>query len=668
MGKKLRTPLIYLAIVVLMIVLLTQLQNGGTDDKKIEYADFLAMAKEGTVEAVEYCNGEIVGIKKGSAYKDLFPKKYDFICNVSNENAFRSDMAAIVADAKGIDAEKVTPEDYPFTYTYNPPPEPSILEYILPYLIMLVIIVVFYVVVFRAQGGGNKMMSFGKAHARTQMDPNNRVTFDDVAGADEEKEELKEVVEFMRAPKRFTEMGARIPKGVLLVGPPGTGKTLLAKAVAGEAKVPFFSISGSDFVEMFVGVGASRVRDLFTTAKKCAPAVVFIDEIDAVGRQRGAGLGGGHDEREQTLNQLLVEMDGFAVNEGIIVIAATNRPDILDPALLRPGRFDRQITVNYPDVKGREAILKVHAKGKPLAKEVSLEVLAKRTPGFTGADLENVLNEAAILAARYKKKEIGMTELEEAITRTVVGPEKRSHVITPEDKKITAYHEAGHAVVARVLPNCDPVHEISVIPRGRAAGYTMTMPEDDRDHMSRGKILDEIAMSLGGRVAESVFLSDICTGAYSDLQHATELARRMVVEFGMSDEIGPVFLGGQTEVFIAKDWGHQRNFSEEVAARVDKEIRRILEEQYDRAKTVLTEQRDAMERIVKALIEYEHIDGDDFEKLFKGEDVELETFSDRRARIEKADEEVLAKEKAEAEAKAAVEAQEQGADGEGENK
>ena len=668
MGKKLRTPLIYLAIVVLMIVLLTQLQNGGTDDKKIEYADFLAMAKEGTVEAVEYCNGEIVGIKKGSAYKDLFPKKYDFICNVSNENAFRSDMAAIVADAKGIDADKVTPEDYPFTYTYNPPPEPSILEYILPYVIMLVIIVVFYVVVFRAQGGGNKMMSFGKAHARTQMDPNNRVTFDDVAGADEEKEELKEVVEFMRAPKRFTEMGARIPKGVLLVGPPGTGKTLLAKAVAGEAKVPFFSISGSDFVEMFVGVGASRVRDLFTTAKKCAPAVVFIDEIDAVGRQRGAGLGGGHDEREQTLNQLLVEMDGFAVNEGIIVIAATNRPDILDPALLRPGRFDRQITVNYPDVKGREAILKVHAKGKPLAKEVSLEVLAKRTPGFTGADLENVLNEAAILAARFKKKEIGMTELEEAITRTVVGPEKRSHVITPEDKRITAYHEAGHAVVARVLPNCDPVHEISVIPRGRAAGYTMTMPEDDRDHMSRGKILDEIAMALGGRVAESIFLDDICTGAYSDLQKATELARRMVVEFGMSDEIGPVFLGGQTEVFIAKDWGHQRNFSEEVAARVDKEIRRILEEQYDRAKTVLTEHRDAMERIVKALIEFEHIDGDDFEKLFKGEDVELETFSDRRARIEKADEEVLAKEKAEAEAKAAAEAQEQSADGEGENK
>ncbi len=657
MGKKLKTPVIYLVIVVLIVVLLTQLQGGDTDTKDIAYADFIALAKSGEIQAVEYCNGEIVGIKKGSVYAELFPDKYDFVCNVANESTFRADMAAIVASQNGVDADTVTPEDYPFEYTYNPPPEASIFEYILPYLIMLAVLVVFYILMFRAQGGGNKMMSFGKAHARTQVDPENRVTFEDVAGADEEKEELKEVVEFMRAPKRFTDMGARIPKGVLLVGPPGTGKTLLAKAVAGEAKVPFFSISGSDFVEMFVGVGASRVRDLFTTAKKCAPAVIFIDEIDAVGRQRGAGLGGGHDEREQTLNQLLVEMDGFAVNEGIIVIAATNRPDILDPALLRPGRFDRQITVNYPDVKGREAILKVHAKGKPLAKDISLAVLAKRTPGFTGADLENVLNEAAILAARYKKKEIGMTELEEAITRTVVGPEKRSHVITPEDKRITAYHEAGHAVVARVLPNCDPVHEISVIPRGRAAGYTMTMPEDDRDHMSRGKILDEIAMALGGRVAENVFLEDICTGAYSDLQKATELARRMVVEFGMSDEIGPVFLGGQAEVFIAKDWGHQRNFSEEVAARVDKEIRRILEEQYARATKVLEENRDAMERIVAALLEYEHIDGDDFEKLFNGEDVELETFAKRRERIEKPDEEVLAKERAEAEAKAKAEAE-----------
>ncbi len=648
MGKKIRTPLIYLAIVLVIIILITRLQTGSGEDTLVEYPQFIKMVQEGQVDAVEFTDGVIVGIKKGSQNKELFPRKYDFYCFVSSEEAFRADMAALVASQNGTDASLVTPENYSFQYTYNPPPEPSIFEIILPYLLIIGVFGLFYFFLLRSQGGGgNKVMSFGKSRARTQIDPNNKVTFDDVAGADEEKEELKEVVEFMRSPKRFTEMGARIPKGVLLVGPPGTGKTLLAKAVAGEAKVPFFSISGSDFVEMFVGVGASRVRDLFTTAKKCAPAVVFIDEIDAVGRQRGAGLGGGHDEREQTLNQLLVEMDGFAVNEGIIVLAATNRPDILDPALLRPGRFDRQITVNYPDVKGREEILKVHAKGKPLADEVSLKVLAKRTPGFTGADLENVLNEAAILAARFKKKKIGMDELEEAITRTVVGPEKRSHVITPDDKKITAYHEAGHAIVAKVLPHCDPVHEVSVIPRGRAAGYTMTMPENDQDHMSRGKILDEIAMALGGRVAETVALDDICTGAYSDLQKATELSRRMVVEFGMSDAIGPVFLGGQTEVFIAKDWGHTRNYSEEVAAKVDKEIRRILEEQFGRAKQVITAHREALERLVKALLEYEHIDGDEFEKIFNGEDVHLETFADRRARLETADEEVLAEEKAE---------------------
>ena len=452
----------------------------------------------------------------------------------------------------------------------------------------------------------------------------------------------------MRSPKRFTEMGARIPKGVLLVGPPGTGKTLLAKAVAGEAGAPFFSISGSDFVEMFVGVGASRVRDLFSTAKKCAPAVVFIDEIDAVGRQRGAGLGGGHDEREQTLNQLLVEMDGFAINEGIIVLAATNRPDILDPALLRPGRFDRQITVNYPDVKGREEILKVHAKGKPLAEDVSLAVLAKRTSGFTGADLENVLNEAAILAARYKKKKITMLELEEAITRTVVGPEKKSRVVTDEDKKVTAYHEAGHAIVALKMPHCDPVHEVSIIPRGAAAGYTMTMPDTDDNHVSRGKILDEICMCMGGRVAESIALDDVCTGAIGDLKRASELARRMVIEFGMSDAIGPVFLGGDTEVFIVKDWGHQRNYSEEVAAKVDAEMRRILEEQFDRAKAVLEENREAMDRVVKALLEYERIDGDQFIKIFNGESIEIRSYKDRKADLEKPDEEVLAQEQAQA--------------------
>ena len=488
-------------------------------------------------------------------------------------------------------------------------------------------------------GAGGGIMNVGRAKVKDQQENQRKATFADVAGADEEKAELQEVVEFLKAPNKFNSLGARIPHGVLLVGPPGTGKTLLARACAGEAGVPFYAISGSDFVEMYVGVGASRVRDLFETARKSPASIVFIDEIDAVGRHRGAGLGGGHDEREQTLNQLLVEMDGFAVNEGIIVLAATNRPDILDPALLRPGRFDRQITVGYPDVKGREAILEVHAKGKPLAKDVDLGVLAKRTSGMTGADLENVLNEAAILAARFKKKEITMVELEEAITRTVVGPEKRSRVVTEEDKRITAYHEAGHAIVALKMEHCDPVHEVSIIPRGQAAGYTMTMPDNDDSHISRGKILDQIAMSMGGRVAESIALDDICTGAIGDLKHASDLARRMVIEFGMSDEIGPVFLGGDSEVFIAKDWGHQRSYSEEVAAKVDKEIRRILEEQFERAKQVLLHEREALDRVVKYLIEYERITGEEFEKIFHNEPVELVSYKERKEALEKPDEE-----------------------------
>ena len=503
----------------------------------------------------------------------------------------------------------------------------------------IALIAIMFYFMRQMMGANNRNMQFGKTNAKTNEATRPKVKFEDVAGVDEAVEELEEIRDFLSDPDRYRKLGAKIPRGVLLVGPPGTGKTLLAKAVAGEAGVPFFSISGSDFVEMFVGVGASRVRDLFNTAKKCAPAVVFIDEIDAVGRQRGAGLGGGHDEREQTLNQLLVEMDGFAVNEGIIVLAATNRPDILDPALLRPGRFDRQITVGYPDVKGREAILAVHAKGKPLGKDVDLGVLAKRTSGMTGADLENVLNEAAILAARFKKKEITMVELEEAITRTVVGPEKRSRVVTEEDKRITAYHEAGHAIVALKMEHCDPVHEVSIIPRGQAAGYTMTMPDNDDSHISRGKILDQIAMSMGGRVAESIALDDICTGAIGDLKHASDLARRMVIEFGMSDEIGPVFLGGDSEVFIAKDWGHQRSYSEEVAAKVDKEIRRILEEQFERAKQVLLQEREALDRVVKYLIEYERITGEEFEKIFRNEPVELVSYKERKEALEKPDEE-----------------------------
>ena len=652
MKKNLSTPLIYLVLLVVIIALVSGFDPRGNTAEEVSYNDFIQLVRDEKVSYVDITDLQLVGLYVDSELsEETFPAKYDFYTYIPSLEAYREDMTILTEELKGIPREQVTNADFPVESMANPTPKPSIWEGLLPYVLMIGALAVLYYFMFRSQGGGNSVMNFGKSRARTQMDPGKKVTFADVAGADEEKEELREVVEFMRSPKRFTEMGARIPKGVLLVGPPGTGKTLLAKAVAGEAGAPFFSISGSDFVEMFVGVGASRVRDLFSTAKKCAPAVVFIDEIDAVGRQRGAGLGGGHDEREQTLNQLLVEMDGFAINEGIIVLAATNRPDILDPALLRPGRFDRQITVNYPDVKGREEILKVHAKGKPLAEDVSLAVLAKRTSGFTGADLENVLNEAAILAARYKKKKITMLELEEAITRTVVGPEKKSRVVTDEDKKVTAYHEAGHAIVALKMPHCDPVHEVSIIPRGAAAGYTMTMPDTDDNHVSRGKILDEICMCMGGRVAESIALDDVCTGAIGDLKRASELARRMVIEFGMSDAIGPVFLGGDTEVFIAKDWGHQRNYSEEVAAKVDAEMRRILEEQFDRAKAVLEENREAMDRVVKALLEYERIDGDQFIKIFNGEPIEIRSYKDRKADLEKPDEEVLAQEQAQAAAK-----------------
>ena len=654
MKKNLSTPLIYLVLLVVIIALVSGFDPRGNTAEEVSYNDFIQLVRDEKVSYVDITDLQLVGLYVDSELsEETFPAKYDFYTYIPSLEAYREDMTILTEELKGIPRDQVTNADFPVESMANPTPKPSIWEGLLPYVLMIGALAVLYYFMFRSQGGGNSVMNFGKSRARTQMDPGKKVTFADVAGADEEKEELREVVEFMRSPKRFTEMGARIPKGVLLVGPPGTGKTLLAKAVAGEAGAPFFSISGSDFVEMFVGVGASRVRDLFSTAKKCAPAVVFIDEIDAVGRQRGAGLGGGHDEREQTLNQLLVEMDGFAINEGIIVLAATNRPDILDPALLRPGRFDRQITVNYPDVKGREEILKVHAKGKPLAEDVSLAVLAKRTSGFTGADLENVLNEAAILAARYKKKKITMLELEEAITRTVVGPEKKSRVVTDEDKKVTAYHEAGHAIVALKMPHCDPVHEVSIIPRGAAAGYTMTMPDTDDNHISRGKILDEICMCMGGRVAESIALDDVCTGAIGDLKRASELARRMVIEFGMSDAIGPVFLGGDTEVFIAKDWGHQRNYSEEVAAKVDAEMRRILEEQFDRAKAVLEENREAMDRVVKALLEYERIDGDQFIKIFNGEPIEIRSYKDRKADLEKPDEEVLAQEQAQAAAKEA---------------
>ena len=515
-------------------------------------------------------------------------------------------------------------EQYPkddIKIEYVAPSNSSIWVSLLPTIMIIILFVVFiFFFTQQSQGGGSSgrgVMNFGKSKAKMVTPDNKRVTFDDVAGADEEKAELEEIVDFLKQPARYVEMGARIPKGVLLVGPPGTGKTLLAKAIAGEAGVPFFSISGSDFVEMFVGVGASRVRDLFEQAKKNSPSLIFIDEIDAVGRQRGAGLGGGHDEREQTLNQLLVEMDGFGANEGIIMIAATNRPDILDPALLRPGRFDRQIMVGRPDRKGREAVLEVHTKKKPLDNDVSLDVLAKRTPGFSGADLENLANEAALLAVRKNKKKIGMDEFEEAITRVIAGPEKKSRTISEHDRKLTAYHEAGHAVVMKCLKNSDPVHEISIIPRGMAGGYTMHLPTEDRTYTSKEKLLDEMVGLLGGRVAEKLILGDISTGAKNDIDRASSIARAMVMEYGMSDKIGTISYGSDSnEVFLGRDLGRGRNFSEEVGAMIDKEIKSLISNAYNTAEELLKKNVNKLHAVASTLLEKEKIDGKEFEEIF----------------------------------------------------
>ncbi|MFR3174134.1 MAG: ATP-dependent zinc metalloprotease FtsH [Clostridium sp.] len=515
-------------------------------------------------------------------------------------------------------------EQYPkddIKIEYVAPSNSSIWVSLLPTIMIIILFVVFiFFFTQQSQGGGSSgrgVMNFGKSKAKMVTPDNKRVTFDDVAGADEEKAELEEIVDFLKQPARYVEMGARIPKGVLLVGPPGAGKTLLAKAIAGEAGVPFFSISGSDFVEMFVGVGASRVRDLFEQAKKNSPSLIFIDEIDAVGRQRGAGLGGGHDEREQTLNQLLVEMDGFGANEGIIMIAATNRPDILDPALLRPGRFDRQIMVGRPDRKGREAVLEVHTKKKPLDNDVSLDVLAKRTPGFSGADLENLANEAALLAVRKNKKKIGMDEFEEAITRVIAGPEKKSRTISEHDRKLTAYHEAGHAVVMKCLKNSDPVHEISIIPRGMAGGYTMHLPTEDRTYTSKEKLLDEMVGLLGGRVAEKLILGDISTGAKNDIDRASSIARSMVMEYGMSDKIGTISYGSDSnEVFLGRDLGRGRNFSEEVGAMIDKEIKSLISNAYNTAEELLKKNVNKLHAVASTLLEKEKIDGKEFEEIF----------------------------------------------------
>lgn len=551
-------------------------------------------------------SGQLRYYKKGDAVNV-------YVCQVPNVNLFLNDI-----DTYRIIYNEQNPEK-PLIVNYKRISDNTFLTFI-PYLLLIAIMLVSLFIFMRQSTGGGKMSQFSKANTRNGNINGKKVTFADVAGADEEKEELAEIVDFMKNPKKYQELGARIPKGVLLVGPPGTGKTLLAKAVAGEANVPFFSISGSDFVEMFVGVGASRVRDLFDQAKKHTPSIIFIDEIDAVGRQRGAGLGGGHDEREQTLNQLLVEMDGFTDNQNIIVMAATNRRDILDPALLRPGRFDRQITVNYPDVKGREEILKVHARNKTLGPDVDLNVIAKTTQYFTGADLENLLNEAALLAARANRRAIIESDIEEATLKVIAGPEKKSHIITDRDRRITAYHEAGHAVAAYYLPECERVHQVTTIQRGQAAGLTVCRPETDDNHVTKGKMYQNIVMTMGGRVAEAITFEDVCTGASGDIQQATKSARAMVTQYGFSEKLGPVLYGGDSnEVFLGKDYGHTSQYSEETLGLIDSEIKAIITKAYDECKALLTAHNDKLKEVAEYLIEKEKISGDDFEKLMKGE-------------------------------------------------
>lgn len=519
--------------------------------------------------------------------------------------------------------------------TNEPPKKTPWYISMLPTVIMVGVLIFFWIMIMNQQGGGGKAMQFGRSKAKLQKSSDlKKITFADVAGLDEEKEELSEVVDFLQHPKRFNNLGARIPKGILLVGPPGTGKTYISKAAAGEAGVPFFTISGSEFVEMFVGVGASRVRDLFEQAKKSAPCIVFIDEIDAVGRKRGAGLGGGHDEREQTLNQLLVEMDGFAENSGIIILAATNRPDVLDPALLRPGRFDRQIVIGIPDIKGREDIFKVHSRNKPLDESVNPKVLARRTPGFTPADIENMLNEAALLTARRNGKHIRMDEIEEAITKVIAGPEKKSRVISEEERRLTAYHEAGHAIVAHALPHTDPVHQITIVPRGRAGGFTMVLPKEDKYYGTKADMKEQIVHLLGGRVAEKLTLDDISTGASNDISRATEIARDMVTKYGFSEKLGPVNYSSGEEVFLGKDFSTKKNYSEEVASEIDEEIKVLIEEAFSKCEEILTKYKDKLEVVAEALLDLETLDGEQFEVLFDGKMTPEELAEDLRRKEE----------------------------------
>ena len=609
MNKYFKSIGLYVLIFVIILAALAytgpQLlpQRNDAAQEEYVYSDLLKELEKNNVDSVEVARSTEVGdygtaeakLKDGSIISVEVPSM-SVLQQVLDEKAVSNGVKVDVGDLK----------------------RESMLSQVVPSLIMMIVMVIIFILLFnRMQGGGGKMSSFGKSKAKMNIEGENKVTFENVAGCDEEKGELEELVQFLKAPQKFTELGARIPKGVLLVGPPGTGKTLLAKAVAGEAGVPFFSISGSDFVEMFVGVGASRVRDLFEQAKKSSPSIVFIDEIDAVGRRRGAGLGGGHDEREQTLNQLLVEMDGFGINESVIIIAATNRADILDPALLRPGRFDRQVYVGRPDVKGRESILRVHAKGKPLAAEVDLKVVAQTTAGFTGADLANLLNEAALLTARAGKKKIDMEEIQKALIKIGVGTEKKTRVISDKEKYITAYHEGGHAILFEVLSELDPVHSISIIPTGMAGGYTMPLPGEDRMYMTKMMMEQEIISLLGGRAAEELVIKDITTGASNDIERATAMARDMVTKYGMSELLGPIQFGGDNdEVFIGRDWGHARNYGEGVAATIDQEVNRIVTDAYREAKRLLTENMEMLHATAKLLVEKEKVTGEEFRSLF----------------------------------------------------